>query len=106
MDCPGAKLDKLTNLCVPYSKCPDGMFLDRDNNKCVSFLSCPAGQALNKESNQCEGKECARDSILNTDTGLCVKRPVIYRFNPAGQNVIEGSTTLSLYTEQINNAIS
>ena len=82
------------------------MFLDKDNNKCVSFLSCPPGQELNKETNQCEGKQCPKDSILNTDTGLCVKRPIIYRFSSAVTNVIEGSTTTASYNEQINNAIS
>lgn len=82
------------------------MFLDRDNNKCVAFLSCPQGQELNKETNQCEGKQCPKDSILNTDTQLCVKRPIIYRFGASATNVIEGSTTTQSYTEQINNAIA
>lgn len=105
-DCPGAKLDKLTNKCVPFTTCPDGMFLDRENNKCVAFLSCPQGQELNRKNNRCEGKQCPRNSILNTDTGLCVKRPVIYRFAASASNVIEGSTTQQSYNEQINNAIA
>lgn len=68
-----------TNRCQPYVEC--NKFLDRTINACLDFVQCSDKEELDRNTNKCVEKvlECHPDEVLNTDSGKCVKRPVIYR---------------------------